>query len=347
MPKTIFAVGGTGGHIFPAIELAKKLDGETLFVGEKNPFSGEVPYIQISSATPFSKNPFRILRALCKLGKGFFQSRALLIKERPQLVIGFGSFHAFPTLLAANSLRIPIALFESNSVMGRANRFFLRSAKAIFSPFEFTETATRLITLTSHFPDVSKETALSYYSFDPEKTTLLIFGGSQGALPINSLILHALPNLPSDRIQVIHCIGKNADLEEFKRAYKDLGISAVVKVFEKKMEMAWSAADLAICRSGANTIAEILHFEVPAVLIPYPYATDAHQAENALYIEEVVGGGMAIAQKDLTGHNLAHLICEKMESDISLWKEAIVRYNRDVDRPNFGEAVRKLLCTIS
>lgn len=345
--KTVFAVGGTGGHIFPAMELAKNLDGDTIFVGEKNPYTADVPYVRIASATPFSKNPVRILKALLRLGKGFFQSRALLKKERPEAVIGFGSFHSFPTLLAANSLKIPIALFESNAVMGRTNRFFLRTARAVFSPFEFSGVKTRAIKLTTSHTSVTKRDALDYYNLSPEKTTLLVFGGSQGALPINRLILHALPFLPKKEIQVLHFTGKHADLSEYREAYKKNGIDFVLKPFEKRMDMAWTAADLAICRSGANTIAEILQFEVPSILIPFPFATDGHQMENALYIEEIVGGGMAIAQKDLNGHNLAHLICEKIESDLELWKESIRRYNKEIERPDLTEAMRKFLCTIS
>jgi UDP-N-acetylglucosamine--N-acetylmuramyl-(pentapeptide) pyrophosphoryl-undecaprenol N-acetylglucosamine transferase len=341
MPKAVFAVGGTGGHIFPAVQLAKELDGETLFIGNGNAFVDDLPYVTVAAATPFGKNP---VKALYQLSRGFIQCRKLLKKERPTAVIGFGSFHSVPTLLAARTLGIPFALFESNAIMGRANRLFAHAAKEIFSPFALD--GAKPIQLPTYSKEVTKTMALDYYDLDPGKVTLLVFGGSQGAAPINELILHALPDLPKE-VQVIHLVGKNGDVAEVEAAYHALEITAAVKEFEPAMGFAWSAADLALCRAGASTIAEILHFAVPAILIPYPHATDNHQRENALFLEEVVGGGTVMAQHNATGAIVAEQMREIIDTTLPLLREAIVRFTEGNSRPHFSDAVRRFLSTIS
>ena len=137
--------------------------------------------------------------------------------------------------------------------------------------------------------------ARKYYQLDPECFTLLVFGGSQGAEVINKALAELKLEEP---FQVIHLCGRNQDAEALIQSYQKRGIKAAVKPFEDQMHIAWRAADLAICRSGAGTLAEIERFQVPAILIPWPGATDQHQHKNAKVMEEI-GGAILLDQKEI------------------------------------------------
>ena len=308
--KIVFAVGGTGGHLTPAQIAADEIDGDVIFMGhglKKNPFFKQKKAIDIVSATPFTKNPVKLFRAAFALTLGFFQSLFILKKMQPKLVVGFGSYHCFPILLAAKVLRIRVALFESNAVMGRVNRFFAKGAE-IFSPFSYASGTPAAFPLREK--KVTREQAHKYYGLDPKKPTLLITGGSQGADFLNKLDL----GFP----QVIHLTGKGKMRE---KPY------AVVKSFEEKMEMAWAAADIAVTRAGAGTCAEILAHEVPAIMIPYPYATDFHQTKNATFIQNVVSGGIMVEQ----AHASSEMINEILQRDkeIATWRKKIQEYKKE------------------
>ncbi|MDN3507663.1 MAG: glycosyltransferase, partial [Simkaniaceae bacterium] len=269
--------------------------------------------INISAATPFTKNPFKLFSAACKLFYGFFQSLIALKKIQPHFVLGFGSYHTFPILLAAKILNIPIALFESNAIMGRVNRFFAKKA-TIYSPFEYTNGYTTPFPLQSK--KISREIAHQYYNLDPEKKTLLITGGSQGADFLNALEL--------DYPQIIHLTGKG---KKVPARDKKSSNKIVTKPFEEKMEMAWAAADIAVTRAGAGTCAEILFNEVPAIMIPYPYATDFHQTKNSLFIQNVVCGGVFIPQDAATSEKINAYL--KQDEEIATWRKKIKEYKKN------------------
>lgn len=233
MSKVVIAVGGTGGHLLPAQALAKAMGEEVVFMGPRlsaSPyFFKGFPYFDVTSG-----------RRIYPLLKGVIQAYKLLSRVKPRIVVGFGSYHSFPIVLAAVLKKIPIALFEPNAVRGRVNRWFSR-----WDLIKNTKVATPLY----HQKIVAREEGLKYFGLKPEKKTLLIFGGSQGADVLKKLKLD---------YQVIQ-LGR----------------------FEPNMHYAWCAADLAVCRAGAATVAEHEYFKVPTIFIPYPHATDNHQMENA------------------------------------------------------------------
>ena len=320
----LIAAGGTGGHLFPAQALANHLQKkdssyQITFMGkglDTNPFFKRdlFSYKDVDSA-PFScKNWIKNIKALCK---GTWQAFGFLRKFRPVVVVGFGSFHSFPVLLAAKLRGIPIILFESNSIPGRVNRLF--SHVAVFSTVQFPVAKKYLKgkCLEVRVPfwrfqenhQATKEEALSYFSLSPNVCTFLVFGGSQGARFINEVFVDVLQTMGSKvkYLQVIHLTGKATSQEEMKKIYQDNGILACVKSFEENMQFAWALADVAICRSGAATLSERIHFEVPAILIPYPSAADNHQLKNAIFMEEI-GGAFCLEEKSISTDNLKHLI---------------------------------------
>lgn len=299
--KVILAAGGTGGHLLPAQEIAKKLqekDIEVLFVGselKENVYFDRknFRFYEILAKTPFQKGLTRRLGALYALLKAVAQSCFFLKGFKPDLIIGFGSFHAFPILCAAKLQKKPFMLFESNTVAGKVTRIF--SSFAIHTAIHLPLTKKikgNLIEvnwpLKVRDPTLSQVKAREQLRLAPHRFTLLIFGGSQGASSINHVVLSICERFLAKGMpfQIIHLTGRSASME-IEQFCKRHNIPAWIKTFEKNMSQVFYAADLALCRSGAATIAELIHYQVPAVLIPYPYATEQHQRENALFLERL------------------------------------------------------------
>lgn len=334
--RILLAVGGTGGHLFPAQALARDLkelqsEIEILFGGGRlgsNHFfhHSHFPFREVTSGTPFRG---KLIKSLVQISRGLVESHDLIKEYSPDLVIGFGSFYSFPLLAVARLKKIPYILVESNVLPGRVNKLF--SSGALFNAIQYEETATILKgkAIPTKMPFWSKEfqgiplaqaDARKGYQLDPELFTLLIFGGSQGAEVINQAASQLKLDIP---FQVLHLCGRDQDAEKLAKAYRERGILAAVKHFEDKMHLAWQAADLAICRAGAGTMAEMELFNVPAILIPWPGATDRHQHLNARTMENI-GGAVLLEEKGI--HKLADKIHEifgdlpKMQENLKLYR---------------------------
>lgn len=327
--KIVLAVGGTGGHLFPAQALARDLLNagsiDLLFAGHglstNRYFKRELfPFEEIESGTPRKG-----MGALVPLARGLLKSRKLLKEFSPDLVVGFGSFHSFPLLLAAQLKGIPYVLFTPDVIPGQVNRLF--SKRALFTGVQFQETADFLKgkAVLVQMPcwcmegKSTREMARLHYGLDPECLTLLAFGGSQGAEAIN----HAVSRLELKQpFQVIHFTGVKEG--ELRALYAERKIRAHVAAFEEKMERAYLAADLAICRAGAATLGELIAFELPALLIPWPGAADQHQEKNARVFIEQTGGGKWIDQKNLSPHLLSQVIDDmnivQMKQNLAAYK---------------------------
>lgn len=314
MKKKIgLAVGGTGGHMVPACTVALQLKHTCdLFfcgVGLKNHSDRlklqSFPYYTLVGGAPFHKNLIRSFKNTILLLAGTWQCWKIYRKEKPDLIVGFGSFHSFPALLAAYLSRIPIILFESNVQEGIVNRFF--SKWASISTGVFTEVQAsqkrnfRQVGLPIHRPfGVCQESAREYFGLERNRPTLLITGGSQGARAINQMVLSILPFVRDRRFQVIHLVGSQENLFDLRKKYETMQIPVALKTFEEKMYFAWEAADIALCRAGAATLSELIEFEVPAIVIPYPFSSRAHQIRNGKYFAEVVKGGLALREEEAT-----------------------------------------------
>lgn len=319
-PKVLLAVGGTGGHLFPAQALARDLEEtQILFAGSglsKNQYFDKnlFRFKEIQSGSFLTSNLKKNVKGLFSLLKGIKQSFQLLKDYQPDLVVGFGSYHMAPLLLAARLKKVPFILFASDTIPGKVIRFF--SKKAVFSAIQFEE-ANKMLkgkTVVVKIPfwsresgniALSKEAALDYYSLDRHLLTILIFGGSQGAQAINQIATEIFLKTP---FQILHFVGHEKNREQISESYRKRGIKACVKSFEDKMHYAWRAADVAICRAGAATLAELLFYEVPAILIPYPYAADDHQKSNALVFETKIGGTKTLLESELSPAKLSALL---------------------------------------
>ncbi len=333
--RIMIATGGTGGHIFPAIALAQQLSVEdpsceVVFVGgglsENRYFDrGSYESYTVSCGSFVSRDPSKVALAVGKIARGIWQSRVIIKKFNPSVVVGFGSFYTFPPLVAARLLSVPIVLHESNSIPGKTTR--LMSRWAALTGVQFPETVHLLngnvlevgMPLRAGFQQGSatKEAARSYFGLDMDWMVILVFGGSQGSKAINEALLQtfcAIKHLP---FQIIHIVGDTTLVRKVSHYYATHGIKASVKAFESRMDLAWQAADCVISRAGAGTIAELIEFEVPALLIPYPQAAEDHQTHNANFIAATVGGGMKLAEKEVTverlSSTLSAFLCQQNE----------------------------------
>lgn len=319
--RVLIAAGGTGGHIYPGIAVAKEImrrDAASLvrFVGtarglEKRvvPNAGFELSI-IESAGLKNVGLAARLRGLLLLPKSFFAARRLIREFRPDIVVGAGGYVSGPVLLAASLMKAPTLVMESNALPGWTNRVLARFVdKAAVS---FTEAMPHFrgkAVLTgnpvrSEFFDIAAKT------HDPQNVSLLVFGGSQGARAINQAMVDALPHLASEkhRLRVTHQTGMT-DLEKVQREYAEASWRAYVDVkpYIDDMVSEFSKADLIVSRAGATTTAELLAAGKAAIMIPFPLAADDHQRKNAEALESA-GAARMILQHDLTGELLANEI---------------------------------------
>lgn len=353
LPKILIATGGTGGHIFPAQALAIELlekNYELLFAGGGLKFNryfnrSRFPYKQVDSATPLKGNPFT---SFYRIGKGTLQSLKIIDEFKPDVVIGFGSFYSFPVLAAARWRKVPIVLFEPNAIPGKVNRLF--SKWALLSAVQFAEAGHQLsgTVIEVKMPAGERKqldpvVARDYFYLDHQSFTFLVFGGSQGAESINRLFSQTILKIAPSAFQVIHITGKTHSAELIRRQYESAGIRACVKAFEERMDLAWSAADAVIGRSGAASVAEMIKFGVPGILVPFPQATDDHQTKNAQIIEEEVGGAITCPESSLTVDRLKPLLEKLMlPAELQKMKAAISSFKQD-DRK---KELCKVICEI-
>jgi len=271
--RVLLVAGGTGGHIFPARRLKDTLQDE---------YEMEMAGVGLAEGVDIPGGPLSI-KSLPKIVRGIAASDRLLQKFSPDLVIGFGSYHSFPTLLSAYRRKIPICLYEANRVMGRVNALFSRKAK-VFSPLP-NDFAT-----TISFPHKPLEKpAYAHYDLDPNRPTILVLGGSQGAKALNEQLPILLDQM--EGIQVLHLTGKSKTAHYQKTP-------ATILAFEEQMERAYSVADFVIARAGASTVTELLHYKIPSLLIPLPSAIRDHQTVNALYLQNI-NAAKLLPEKDL------------------------------------------------
>ncbi|MBS0621425.1 MAG: UDP-N-acetylglucosamine--N-acetylmuramyl-(pentapeptide) pyrophosphoryl-undecaprenol N-acetylglucosamine transferase [Verrucomicrobia bacterium] len=310
--RVVLTAGKTGGHLYPAQGLARQLQTlghAPLFIGsglKKSPFFAQeqFPFAQVVAAPPSKRRPWNLFT----LAWGTLQAWRSLRKAKAKVVVGFGGYSSAPALFAALIARIPIVLHEGNVIPGRVTRLFSKWARHVAVQLPLTGPS-----LGNHVVEVampsrfqkrfSRQEALDFFGLHEGRKTLLVFGGSQGALHLNQTVVESLTDFPADQLQVIHFTGE--EVEGYKEAYRQKNISAYVRSFEPRIDLAWSLADLALIRAGAASIAEQIEWQVPAIFVPYPHALDGHQEANARFISEKVGGGVVLLAKHCTPDRLA------------------------------------------
>jgi UDP-N-acetylglucosamine--N-acetylmuramyl-(pentapeptide) pyrophosphoryl-undecaprenol N-acetylglucosamine transferase len=322
--RVVIAGGGTGGHLFPGIALAEEIRSrgalnQVLFISRGNEFERAAlaragfPLQTVSVEGLKGRGLWNQARGLVQLPWSVAQSAYRLRVFRPHLVIGLGSYSAGPVVMAAWLLRIPIALCEQNTLPGITNRLLARLAERIFTSFEqtrgfdphrvlWTGNPLRRDIVSAAVKGIPAEPAAPNRPF-----TVLVIGGSQGAHSINRAVAAALDRLSGrQRLFFIHQTGA-ADETGVREAYRRTGTGARVQAFFDDMHVQYRQADLAICRAGATTVAEITALGKPAVYIPFPFAADDHQRLNAQRMVEA-GAAEMIAEEQLSAEWLSERI---------------------------------------
>ena len=319
----IITGGGTGGHLFPGIAMAEAIlenfpECTVVFIGTERQIDGRA-----LQGRPFTSIPlkcrglkgvglFAKLTTLLKMPSSIFSAKGIIRRYRPDLVFGVGGYVTGPVILAARLLGIPCGIHEQNSVPGLANRLLGKIVNKIFISLPGSEIYFPAgKTILSGNP-VRKEllaAAAEPRAAGEGTTTLLVLGGSQGAHRVNMLVVEALAaqqsKLPTG-FRVLHQTG-TADEEKMRNRYASLGIKAQVGAFFDNMAQLYQQADLVVSRAGATTLAELMIFHKPAILIPFPYAADNHQEKNGRYLVEHNGARMFI-EAELTAQALSEEI---------------------------------------
>ena len=236
---------------------------------------------------------------------------------RPDLIIGFGSYHSFPMMLAAWLFRKKYILFESNANIGKVNRLFAKNAKAFAMQFQPQDYKHDNLILVSMLPWIQREQLQKRKGFKDlglkeNVFTLLVFGGSLGSFFLNDLMIRIV-NKKSDNFQVIHICGTEAEKQKLRTAYEGKNCSFYVSAYERDMDALYSLADLCICRSGASTISELFYHLVPSILVPYPFASENHQAKNAHFMEREVKGSCIFYEENFQFEDFCKTLFELLE----------------------------------
>jgi UDP-N-acetylglucosamine--N-acetylmuramyl-(pentapeptide) pyrophosphoryl-undecaprenol N-acetylglucosamine transferase len=321
----VIAAGGTGGHLYPAVALAREFlrrDPVTkvLFVGtsrglESKVLAHEGFELALIDAKPvMGKGFFNMLKGLCAMPISLWQCRRILRQRQAGLVIGVGGYTSPMMVVAATLARVPRVILEPNADAGLANKAVGPFVQRVFLAFDsaagsFDRAKVRVVgtPIRKEFLEQSQRTSTA--TIEPQRRHLLIFGGSQGAKAINSAVLEGLLPLlkvAGFQMTVTHQTGES-DYARVSAAYRQAGVSVSVVPFLYDMPSAINAADLVVARAGAMTVAELTTCGKPAVLIPLPTAIYDHQMKNAKAME-AAGAAVVLPQLELTGSKLAQTI---------------------------------------
>ncbi|MEW6097315.1 MAG: undecaprenyldiphospho-muramoylpentapeptide beta-N-acetylglucosaminyltransferase [bacterium] len=322
--RIIITGGGTLGHIYPGLAIADKLreKDEILFIGTTTGIESEV----------IQKEGFKFkavdvqgwswkdqLRFIIKLIVAFFVGIKYLKEFKPDVVVGMGGYASVPIVLGAVLLKIKTVIHEQNLIPGKATRLLAKFVDKVAINFAQSRQylPTKKIEVTGNpiralFGQISRQEAVAKFGLDEDKFTLLIFGGSRGAHRINEVMMAGLNLLPEDKIQIIWATGEK-DYQPIKEFTSKIGLKIVVEKFFYDLPIAYQSSDLVVCRAGATTLAEIIACNLPAILIPYPYATDNHQEHNAKLLVEK-GAAVMIKESELSTEKLTKTIIELVQN---------------------------------
>ncbi|WP_339898772.1 undecaprenyldiphospho-muramoylpentapeptide beta-N-acetylglucosaminyltransferase [uncultured Gilvimarinus sp.] len=349
MSRVLIMAGGTGGHVFPALAVARRLTAENVSVSWLGTRKGiearvipeagiDIDYIRIEGvrgrgALGLLKAPFLILAAL-------FQAIGVLRRNKPDVVVGFGGFVSGPGGLAAWLLRIPLVIHEQNAIAGTTNKILARFARVIATGFAEVLPGAHWVGNPVRDEIVNLPAPAGRFAErQAEPLRLLVLGGSLGARAINELMPAALAGCaPAQTFDVWHQCGARHQ-EATVAGYVEHQVKARVEPFINDMASAYGWADVVVCRAGALTVAELAAAGLGAFYIPLPNAIDDHQTHNAAVMASA-GAGISIPQAQLNAESLTRLLSEQLSDRQAL--EQMARAARSLHKDDAAGAVAKL-----
>ncbi len=368
MRRVIISGGGTGGHIYPAITIARAIADieptEFLYVGSKIGLENTLipkeglPFVTLDVRGLERKISFRNLVTLGKTAGSLFKAESIIRHFKPDVVIGTGGFVCGPVLLAASLSGIPTLIQEQNVIPGVTNTILSKFVNRVALGYQ--EAANRfkkknILVYTGNpvrkdILTVTKEAGREYLGLDAHKFTLLVAGGSRGARSINTAMIEVHKHFKDDdSIQILHVTGDH----EYDRVVKQLdgidgkgryGKGSRIIPYLHHMPSALAAADLAVYRAGAVGLAELTVRGVPSILIPYPYAAEDHQRYNAQALV-MCGAAKMILDKMLTGRDLLEEILHLKEDPDAL--AAMAKASKALGKPQAAHDIAELALSIA
>jgi len=311
--------GGTGGHVFPALAVAKALrqrGWDVFWLGTRNSFEArvvpqhdfEIEWIDIKGVR--GKHLLQKLMLPLRLLHAMYQAMRVIQKRKPTIVLGMGGFVSGPGGLVSRLMGRPLVIQEQNTIPGMTNRYLAKIANAVFEAFPGSfdkKVNARLSGNPVRHEMFSLESPEKRISARNDAIHLLVLGGSLGAQALNETIPLSIALLPNEvRPAVKHQAGRDK-LKQTLSAYQEAAVEAEVVEFVDDMSAAYSWADLVVCRSGALTVSELTAVGIGSILVPYPHAVDDHQTHNGQFLVDADAAVM-LQQRDLTPDSLAKIL---------------------------------------
>lgn len=353
MPRLLLAAGGTGGHMFPAQALAEYLKAEGWDIammtdarGQKH--AGRIPaepIVQVQAATISLRKPIQALKGAFKLARGVQEAKSFIRAWKPDVVVGFGGYPAFPAMRAAQSMGLPTVIHEQNAVLGRVNRVFAKRAKYVASGFE---KLSRLPQGSNHHPIGNPlraqivEAVPQTYAVPTDTINLLIVGGSLGARLISEVIPAAVTALPENLRARLNVVQQTREeyIDQARNIYSNVGIKHLCESFFTDIEIHLSQAHYIIGRAGASSVSEIALMGKPSLLVPLAIAMDDHQTENAIALKSL-GAADILPESEFTPLRVKDILEDRLND--ANWLETAARSARSAAAKNATESMAELV----
>ncbi len=312
--RVLIMAGGTGGHVFPALALARLLRSashEVVWLGTQRGLEArvvpaeQIPIEWLSMSGVRGKGVLTLLLAPFKLAWSVWQALGVMRRRQPALVVGFGGFVTGPGGVAAWLTRRPLVIHEQNAIAGYSNRMLAHLARRVLTAFPQSFPAgvdAQVVGNPVRADIVMQPPPAERFARREGALRLLVVGGSLGASRLNAVVPFAVEQSGLE-LHVRHQAGERG-LDSARAAYEEAGVSADISAFITDMAQAYADADLVICRAGALTVSELAAVGVASILVPFPAAVDDHQTVNAQYLVRE-GAAVLIADRDLTPARLA------------------------------------------
>ena len=353
-PVMILA-GGTGGHVYPGLEVARrliKMKVPVVWMGTRKGLEAQlvpkagIPVSWLKIEGLRGKGLFAWLLAPLRLNIAITQAFMIMLQHKPRAVLGMGGFVAGPGGLVAFLLSRPLIIHEQNALAGLTNRLLAPLCDRLLEGFPHTFKSSRAI----HTGNPVRQEITELPAPDERLSGrqgplhLLVLGGSLGAKALNEIVPEALSLIAdSDRPEVWHQAGQR-NIDETQTRYRQYGLDMRVEAFIDDMAAAYMWADLVLCRAGALTVAELCAVGVGAILVPYPYAVDDHQTANAQFIVQA-GAGILVQQIDLSPTRLTSFLKQLQSDRMKLLSMA--RAARGLARANASDAVARICLDVA
>ena len=351
--KILLAAGGTGGHMFPAQSLAENLKAKGWEValmtdarGQKH--STRIPadkIIEVQAASISPRRPIQAIKGILKLAKGVRQAKAFIRDWKPDIVVGFGGYPAFPAMRAAQSMKLPTILHEQNAVLGRVNRVFAAKANHVVSGFDVLKKVSpkaNVQNLGNPMRAQIMDAVPTSYAPPMDLINLLCVGGSLGARILSQNIPRAIALLPTDLRSCIKVVQQTteSEVETARALYADMGVEAVCETFFSNIETHLAKAHYIIARAGASSVSEIALMGKPSLLIPLAIAMDDHQTINARSLESH-GAADILPESQFTPESVANILQDRLND--SNWLSSAAASARTLGRPNAAHDLAQLV----